>query len=324
MNRKESDYWQRVNKAVDFIQNNYSEDLTLEQLSSIANFSKYHFHRVFYSIIGETLFEFIRRIRLEKAASKLYANKDIPVSDIAYDCGFSSPSVFARAFNEYFGMTASEWRQDAKLDNSNLSKENSNISKSKSNKWQLIDLTTSYFCDVNNCSILKWNCKMLNTNQLTVEVKEIEAFDIAYLRHIGPYKGDEALFGRLFGQICGWAAPRGLMNQNTKFLSIYYDDPEITEESKLRLDVALSIPPSVEVEPPIGKSSIPKGKYAVCLFDMGPNDYQDAWNFLYGQWLPQSGFQPDDRPCFENYLSDPKDDPNGHCQVEIYVPVKPM
>ena len=98
MNTKEKEYQQRINKAIDFIEKHYSDDLTLDLLAREANFSKYHFHRIFYTLIGETLFEFIQRIRLEKAASRLFLNKDLPISDVAYDCGFSSPSVFARAF----------------------------------------------------------------------------------------------------------------------------------------------------------------------------------------------------------------------------------
>lgn len=322
---KENEYRQRINKAIDYIETHYADELSLDMLAETACFSKYHFHRVFASLMGETLFEFIQRIKLQKAATKLNANRDIPIADIAYDCGFSSPSVFARAFKEQFGMSASDWRESSCNMDSNLSKQEGKTSKTLSNKWQLIDSTTSYFCNVNNLPITKWSCKMLNTDELTVEVKECEPFDVMYVRHIGPYKGDSSLFGRLFGQVCNWAGPRGLIvGGKTKFLCVYYDDPEITEESKLRLDVALSVPTDTKVDAPFGKSTIPGGKYAVCLFNMGPTDYQDAWNFLYGQWLPQSGYQPDSRPCFENYLSSPADDPNGYCQVEIYVPVVPL
>lgn len=325
MTAKEKEYRHRVNLALDYIEKHYSEELTLDMIASVANFSKFHFHRVFYSIVGETLFDFIQRIRLEKAATRLKMNRDEPVADIAYDCGFSSPSTFARAFKELFNQSATEWRESSQSANSNISKAESKHGETNRNRWEMIDSTTSYFCDVNNSSIIEWSCKMFNKEDLKVIVKECEAIDIAYIRHIGPYKGNNELFGSLFDQICGWAGPRGLiLPAKTKFMCVYYDSPDITDESKLRLDVCLSVAPDTKVEAPFGKSTIPSGKYAVCEFKVGPKDYEAAWGFLYGEWLPSSGFQPDDRPCYENYLSSPDESPDGSCRVEIYVPVKPL
>lgn len=325
MNSINNEYKHRINLALDFIEKNYAEELSLDKIASVANFSKFHFHRIFNSVMKETLFEFIQRIRLEKAATKLLQNTDTPVTDIAYDCGFSSPAVFARAFKDYFEMSASDWRANACAEDSNLSKMKSNSSKYESKFGKMISASTSYFCDVNNCSIIEWNCKMLNKEDLKVEVKELDAFDLAYVRHIGPYKGNSGLFERLWGEICGWAGPRGLIIPGkTKFISVYYDNPDITDEDKLRLDVCLSVPSDTVVNPPFGKMTMPKGKYAVCKMDIAMDEFQDAWNFVYGEWLPQSGFQPDDRPCYENYLSSPGEHTPGRVILEIVVPVKPM
>jgi len=56
---------------LDYIEKNLSEKLTLEKLAGIANFSAYHFHRLFKAFVGETLFQFIQRVRLERAADVL-------------------------------------------------------------------------------------------------------------------------------------------------------------------------------------------------------------------------------------------------------------
>jgi len=62
------EYKNRINKVFDYIERNISEQLTLEELADVASFSKYHFVRIFFGITGETPFQFINRIRLEKAA----------------------------------------------------------------------------------------------------------------------------------------------------------------------------------------------------------------------------------------------------------------
>jgi AraC family transcriptional regulator len=141
------------------------------------------------------------------------------------------------------------------------------------------------------------------------------------VRHIGPYKGDEALFGRLFGNLCTWAGPRSLIGKEAKFLTVYHDDPKITEESKLRISVSLVVPPNTQVNGEIGKMTIPGGKYALSRFVLAKDEFMQAWDWLYGTWLPQSGYQPDDKPCFELFPEEPKD---GKYTVDIYAPVKPL
>jgi AraC family transcriptional regulator len=66
------------------------------------------------------------------------------------------------------------------------------------------------------------------------------------------------------------------------------------------------------------------GKYAVAHFKITPDQYENAWNAIYGGWLPDSGYQPEDGPCYELYPSNPEDHPKGKHAVDICVPVKPL
>ena len=52
------------------------------------------------------------------------------------------------------------------------------------------------------------------------------------------------------------------------------------------------------------------------------DQYEESWKSLYDEWIPESEYQWDERPCFEVYLNDPKDHPEGKHIVDIYVPVK--
>jgi AraC family transcriptional regulator len=66
--------------------------------------------------------------------------------------------------------------------------------------------------------------------QTNVEVKDVPEMYVAYVRYIGPYAGNQELFGSLFNKLCTWAGPRGLLNfPETKMLTIYRDNPEITD-----------------------------------------------------------------------------------------------
>ena len=313
----------RINRVIDYIEANFDRPLTLTELAQVAAFSPFHFHRIFHSMMGETLNRYIARLRIERAASRVASTPCKSITDIAMECGFSSPGAFAHAFKNQFGMTATEFRASGcKGDNAN-----SNLKQSMSKPRQAIKVSMLYLGP--STHNIHWKIGMTTSNNArinaSVEVKELAEFSAAYIRHIGPYMGDSKLFARLFAQLMAWAGPRGLMGPNARIFTLYEDNPAITNEENLRMSVCVSVPDDTQVEGEIGKRVIAGGKYAVGRFELlRPDQYADAWTSIYSGWFPESGFQPEDGPPLEFYLSDPNEDPEGRITTEIAVPVKPM
>jgi len=305
-----SEYISRINRAFDHIESNLEKPMTLEELAGVAGFSKFHFTRIFHAIAGETPFRFILRLRIEKAAAMIRANSRESITGIAYGCGFSDISVFSRNFRDHFGVSATRYRKEKH--------EKSNLSQQVRNSGQAGEKPSVYFCP--ESQTLKWRTTMkLNKS---VEVKELPGMTIAYIRHIGPYQGNEKLFEGLWNRLFAWAGPRGLIGgKDFRSLIVYHDDPNITEGEKLRMSVCITVPSETKVGGEIGKMALAPAKYVIARFELTAADFQQAWDWLYGQWFPESGYQPDDKPCFEMYPEEPKD---GKFVVDICVPVKPM
>lgn len=306
----QTEYISRINKTFDYIESNLEKPMTLAEIASVANFSKFHFNRIFLSIVGETPFQFILRVRIEKAATLILTNKKESISEIACKCGFSDISVFSRNFKNYFHISASQYRAGKS--------HNSNLSQQKSNSHQSDEKPTLYFCP--ELKTIKWRTTMkLNKS---VEVRELPEMTVAYIRHIGPYKGDDKLFEGIWNRLFAWAGPRGLIGgKDFRSLVIYHDDPNVTIEDKLRMSVCITVPAKTKVGGEIGKMEIEAAKYVIARFELTAQDFQQAWDWVYGQWFPASGYQPDDKPCFEMYPEEPKD---GKFIVDICVPVKPI
>jgi AraC family transcriptional regulator len=326
------EYQSRINKVMDFIEAHLDEEHTLEELAAVASFSKYHFHRIFTAMTGETPFQFLSRIRLEKAAALLCGNNNLPVSDVAFQCGFSSLSIFSRTFRQYFQRSPTEWRNANRIGSTTAEANretrnpepgtqntDSNQGKMNRNRSQTEGEMSMYFCRETNS--LKWRTNMeLNKS---MEVKELPKMTVAYIRHTGPYQGNEKLFQNLTNELCQWAGPRGLLgNPDASLLVIYHDDPNVTEPDKLRLSMCLTVPENTKVDGKTGKMEIAGGTYAVGRFEVNSDEFGQAWNWLYGTWLPQSGYKPDDGPCFEMYPEEPKK--GEKIKVDICVPVKPL
>ncbi len=90
---------------MDHIREHCGEDLDLEKIARVACFSKYHFHRIFHQLNGETAIAFVRRMRIEKAVRRLATEGETPITTIALECGFSTSQNFARAFRMQYGLT---------------------------------------------------------------------------------------------------------------------------------------------------------------------------------------------------------------------------
>jgi len=319
------EYTSRINRVLDYIDNHLADEMSLIELSSIANFSPYHFSRIFKGLMGKTIFGFIHRLRLEKAAQTLCMQSEKTINEIAYDCGFSLPSSFAKAFKDCYNVSATEFR-DTAVTNSNLEKLKSNLRQANRKQSKDIDFETDYFCTVTNVNFTKqiWSIEMNNSNlKADVRIENLPEFNLAYIRHIGPYAGDSQLFERLFTKLFSWAGPRGLIRfPETKTICINHDNPEITEPEKLRTSCCITVPTDTKTDGEIGNMTLPAGKYAIAHFEITNDQFGEAWNMIYGSWLPQSGYIPDDRPCFEMYLNDKNQHPEGKFIVDICIPVK--
>jgi AraC family transcriptional regulator len=296
------EYAARMNRVVDHIQLHLADPLDLEQLAAVACFSPFHFHRLFHAWMGETLQAFIHRLRLERAAQLLVFNRLTSISEIAMECGFSSASAFARAFKASYGVSASDWRKRK-------------ICQTNRKPWKADEEGSMGFSKREN---------PMNNVTLDVQVRRLAPATIAYLRHVGPYKGDTALFRRLFEQLFAWAGPRGFMGSETSYLSLFQDNPNLTPAAKQRMEVALTVPEGTAGTGAIGIRTTDGGLYATARVRVRIEEYAVQWDALVADWLPGSGYQPDHRPAMEFYLNDPATDPEGKYHVEICLPIRPL
>ncbi|HEX3019710.1 MAG TPA: AraC family transcriptional regulator [Chitinispirillaceae bacterium] len=306
-----ADYLQRINRVIDYIEAHLDENLTLETLSYIACFSKFHFHRIFQSVTGERLSECIQRLRLEKAAALLHGNTFMTITEIGLRCGFASSASFANSFKRHFGTSASSFKYSKQ-----------NISQKRyiclpDEDHDKIDIKIEQQKDT-----LTYHIRG-DGYQRSVEIVNLPPWHVAYIRYTGPYKGDTPLFARLWNRLAAWAAPHELFkNPDTVFLTLCHDDPEITMEEKLRVSVCISIDEKIQPTGDVGKIQLSGGKYAVCRFHLGAQDYPSAWGWMYGIWLPLSGFQADDRFSFERFIRQDQQENDQKVTVDICIPVK--
>ena len=155
-----------------------------------------------------------------------------------------------------------------------------------------------------------------------VVIENISPFKVAYIRNVGPYQGDDTLFDKLYVQLSQWAVPRGYINDDTFTLNIYHDNPEITDNQKLRVMVAIPVEDTVYPSGSVGVTKISGGKYGVCRFFLKENEFMEAWDWMFSVWLNNSGYERDNREAFERCLGDNYINGERFFDVDICIPVK--
>ncbi|MDH6307001.1 AraC family transcriptional regulator [Parabacteroides sp. PF5-5] len=305
------EYRARINRVMDYIQQNLDKQIDLGVMAEIASFSPYHFHRIFTYIVGETPNEFVSRIRLEKAALLLFVDTNTLVRDIAFHCGFANVSSFSRTFKTYFGLTPKEFREQEKAiylkDGIRYGKNCKAVSKIGKHPQQV---------NIQLCSVEFNKLIIMDTK---IEVKQMPELNLIYCRHTGAFNK----IGQAYEKLFRWAIPRGLVTPETKTITVYRDDPAITTIEKVRQDASIIVKSEIKVEGEISKSTLPAGKYAVGRFEIKETEFEEAWNTMCA-WLTESGYQPDDNPTYEYYHNDYSEHPEHKFIVDICIPVKPL
>lgn len=289
------EYLSRIHRVQDYVEQHLSHEFTLDELAAVARFSKYHFNRLFHAITGESLFRYIYRIRIERAAALLLYHPRRSITEIALACGFSSPALFARAFKSTFGTTAGSWRTAGGRPAAQAS--DARLAERKPPG---------------------------PIEPVRVTVERREAIPVVYLRYVGDFAGDAPLFEELYTKLIRWAQAREHYDpEESRLFCIIHDNPGLTEPKKLRVSCCLSVRTEVTPAPPVGAMTIPAGRYVRAEYHLRNEEYGSAWSNLFRCWLPDSGYQPDDGPAFEEYLND-QSVGAGKQRVLLCFPVRPL
>jgi AraC family transcriptional regulator len=279
------DYLARVNRAIDHVHQHLADPLTLAEVARAAAFSPYHFHRIFRGITGETLHAFILRVRLERALYLRAHHPRTSFTDIALACGFASSSDFSRSFKRHYGVSPRSFDLDA-------------YRRGHREAQTLVELPPGQ-----------------NPDGFRARLRALPARHVAYLRVDRP---GLATVRRAAERLATWADAHGL--GGGQWLGYMWDEPENVAEERHRYDVGVELPKRV-ITDEVGVVSFAAMTVAEVRV-AGPLDLETrAFDWLYGTWLPRSGYAPDHQPVFEAWVGKPFAHGDAHFELAVQLPV---
>lgn len=280
-----TDHHERMVRVWLHIQQHLDEPLTVAVLARVACFSPFHFHRLFAALTGETLSAHVRRLRLERTAFQLRHTRQ-PVTRIGLDAGYNTPAAFSKAFQQHFGVAPSTYRQQPPIE-----------------------------------TTMKPNAPLSAATLPVVKPQLVQLPErrVVFVRRVGSYaQAAEAAWPA----ICQFAYSRRLVEKGRLFIGISHDSPDITPEDQLRYDACITVNRPVKPEGEVGVQTIPGGAYAVFLHRGPYEGLSRTYDAIFGHWLPASGRQLRDEPCYEVYLNAPGRTKPANLKTQIHVPLK--
>jgi len=284
-------YQNRLLKVIEHVDAHLDAALSVDELSSIAAFSKFHFHRQFYEFFGLNVSKFVQLVRLNRAAQQL-AYRDDSVTDIALVSGYESPEAFARVFRKVTAQSPSEFRKQPNWN-------------TWFNTYQSVrELRVKYMSLGNQKRVT-----VVNTNDINVAALE--------------YRGNPDALGNSIRIFIEWRKQQKLHPSKHATFNILYDDPESVDPKHYRIDLCVAS----EIKIPdntagIISKTIPGGRCA-SIRHIGSEDLlRSSISYLYSTWLPTSGEELRDFPLYLQRVKFFPDVPEHEAIVDIFLPLK--
>lgn len=302
MNTDRSDYRRRVNRAIDYVLQDLTRPLKLDEVAQAGALSPFHFHRVFKAMLGETLHQFAKRQRLERALYMMSHAPGRSLTDVALRCGFASSSDFSRSFRQQYGVAPGRFDLDT-----------------------LRDANSTAFAGrmaIEHGAKLTAQPAGVPDDGFDVQIRDVPARTVAYIRVFDPYRKDAVRSA--CDELLLWARERGLADN--QWLGYMWDEPEVVGTAACRYDVALVVDhvdhvDHVVPDAHIGRFDFPPMRVATVTVrgDIGLETRAIDW--LYTTWLPESGYVPDDQPMFEEWIGRPYAHGDAYFELVCMLPV---
>lgn len=285
-------YHARMQRVLDHIDRHLDGHLDLDALSSIAAFSKYHFHRQFMATFGLSTHRYVQLARMKRASYWLAYRDTRSVTDIAMDTGYDAPDAFARAFRQRFGQSPSSFRT--------------------SPDWET---WLAAFGPLNNA-----RSKLMQTmfTPADVTIRDVPPTPVAIMVH----RGDPATIGTTIQRFIAWRKAVGLPPKTSPTFNVFHADPRTTPPDEYRMDLCAGTDRPVDGKgEQIEAGVIPAGRCAVLRIVGNTDNLEPAADYLYRDWLPASGEEARDFPLYCQRLAFFPDVPEHEAVVELFLPL---
>lgn len=279
--------------VIDFIEEHISKEISLDEISSAAGYSKYHLHRMFTNLIGFSVHQYVKRRKLTEAAKRLLASND-SILEIALECGYDSQQAFTTAFKELYKMTPQKFR--------------------KNHEFHPIQLKFD----------MKGNFKKLKGDRI-MDIKIIEKQEICLVGFMGNTKEGFQIIPQLWGKL--HKEKNKIKNRVCMDYTVALNDysKNFTFEDSVpafEYYAAVEVSKPEEISPSMSTITLTAGKYVVFTYKGKSEDsLEPVMDYIYKEWFPESSCQFNENAKFDFIRYGEEMDEHNQSNIEVWVPI---
>ena len=284
----------RMQRVLDHIDQHLDDDLDLDALSSVAAYSKYHFHRQFTATFGLSVHRYVQLARMKRASHRLAHMDAQSVTDIAMDAGYDAPDAFARAFRQRFGQSPSSFR--------------------KSPDWAP---WLAAFGPLDNA---RSKLMQITYEPADVTIRNVPPTPVAIMEH----RGDRAGLPDTIQRFIAWRKAAGLSPETSPTFNVFRSERIPANPADYSMDLCVGTDQPIDAHDRQMKAGvIPGGRCAVLRVAHNTNNLEPAALYLYRDWLPASGEEARDFPIYcQRHFSVFPNVPVPDVVCELFLPLK--
>ena len=278
-----------VERALDYIAVQLNEDRAphLDEVARESGISKFHFHRMFKLITGESCAEVITRLRLARGSAAL-TDTSTSITESAFIAGYGSSQAFAKAIKREMGQSASEIRQDA----------------------ERLASTIQTLCEPVDADNVQ------HIAPTRIEICSLDPLDIILIHTKGVYLDLAETYGELWNLADNPADIVAVLGMPLHDIETF-EDPDFEFKSAIALSSSVSNLPDH-----MKRETIKGGEYLLVRHQGLDADIPKTLNALYAFILANPDITLSDTPCLHHYIDDPEEVEEALCRTDIYVGVE--
>lgn len=272
-----------VNQAIAYICEHQNEKISIEDVADYCGYSKFHFCRLFKEEMGESLYSYIRRNRIQCSATKIKVNQTKNITDIGLECGYT-PSNYATVFREVFQSSPVQFR--------------------KERMWEDGKVLHPFLDKV--CGEMK----SYEEYDSCITIRDLPEETVVFERYMGDYSDLRFHWERFIEK------NRHLETENSVYIERSFHDPDVAMPETCICDICITVSKENRSCP---TAKITGGKYAVYHFVGFREEIYTTYQGLMCVWLQKSGFDTDRRDFYDRIKSFDKE--TGILDMEICIPI---
>lgn len=271
-----------INRSIEYILQHIDENISVDDVATYCNFSKFYFSRMFKAETGMSIYHFIKQLKIDQSAVNIKIEPDKSITEIGEKYGYSA-SNYSSAFSRQYDMSPKEFRKATE----------SNIME---NPFYINEYA---------------RFKSFDDYNKNISIQELPQFKVLHERHIGNYVEIGENWYKFMEKY------KDYISKDTLLIEKSYNDPSISKVDECIYDLCITVGEEIQGE---NIGIIECGKYVTYRFDGVISDIIYEFSGLFSIWLPNSPYKRNSEYVLGIYRNIDKE--NSRITMDLYIPIK--